>query len=151
MAGIRGGDAERGGPETRPFWLRFRTTMVLMSAPGWPVIRAAMEGDFSQRPGWHFVPVISGFAVFAPICMSVIHSRKIWEPPSWRANPMDRDRPAEGIHLAGWSCLSGAAGLAIAAVFRSTPDWSIVLPGALGLGLLVGARLVAILVSGRRT
>jgi|GEM_PF-2140537 len=146
---MQGHDIEPENSGARRFWLRFRLFLVLVSAPMWLAIRAEMDDDFSQRPEWHFVLVMFAFAAFASVFMSVIHAHKTWEAPSWRANPLDFDRPAEGIHLTGWSFLSGAFGLVVATSLRSTPDWSFVLPGAVGLGFLVGARLVAIPLAGR--
>ncbi len=64
--------------------------------------------------------------------------------PNWRDNPLDISRPLEGFHLSAWSFLAGAVALLVFGLFQKPTDWAWVLPASLGVGLLIGVRLVAI-------
>ena len=125
-------------------WKAVRVALVLLSAPLWLFFRSEMQGDFSAPPRLHFPLVLFGFSLFGVIVLSVLRSDKEWVIPSWHANPFDMARPLEGLHLSAWGFIVGALALLLVGVLRAPIDWSWVLPGCVGVGLLAGIRVVSI-------
>jgi len=102
-----------------------------------------MPDDFSQPPPWYFPFIIVGFTMFGVMAWHMLRSEMDWHRPSWTANPFNWGAPLEGVHLSGWSFVVGALGLLAANLFAQSTDWAWVLPGSIGVGFLVGARVVA--------
>ena len=128
--------------ESTTFWFYVRLALVALSVPIWLAIRSAMPDDFSQPPKWYFPCILIGFSLFSVFALSVLRSESHWQTPNWHANPLDHHRPLEGLHLTGWSFILGSFGLFFANLFYKASDWSWVLPGCIGLGLLLGVRLL---------
>ncbi len=103
-----------------------------------------MQEDFPTPPRWHFLLILIGFSAVSVLVLSVLRSDKDWVSPSWSESPLDAGRPLDGLHLAAWSFLAGAFALIVTGMLRGPTDWAWVLPGCIGLGLLVGIRLVSI-------
>jgi len=125
-------------------WLQLRIALVVLSAPAWLAIRAAMQDDFSTPPSWHFPIILIGFSGFFVLFLSVLRADMEWVAPSWHHSPLDNHRPLEGLHLSACSFLAGALALLVVGILREPTDWAWVLPASVGLGLLVGVRLASI-------
>lgn len=125
-------------------WLAFRIATVLLSLPAWIVIRSQMQDDFSDPPSWYFPLLLTGFVAFGVVALCALRSDKEWAAPSWRNNPFDIARPLEGFHLSAWSFLGGALALFLSGLMREPIDWAWVLPGCMGVGILLGVHIASI-------
>ena len=87
------------------------------------------------------VAMLFGFGV-----LSILRGRRLqWQPPSWDRNPFTLAHPEQFFHFSAFvTLMSGAAMLARAAYTTGnvTPDSCV--PIALGIGVLVGLRLMTI-------
>ena len=76
--------------------------------------------------------------------LSVFRSDKRWIAPSWCNSPLDLGKPLEGLHLSAWSFLAGAFALLTSGLYREQADFAWVLPACIGIGFLIGIRVVSI-------
>jgi hypothetical protein len=132
-------------------WKSIRVALVVLSAPIWLFFRSEMQGELSTPPSWYFPLVLCGFTLFGVIFLSVLRPDKEWAAPSWHANPFDMTRPLEGLHASGWGSIAGALTLFVFGMLQAQTDWSWVLPGCFGAGLLAGIRVVSIPIHRRDT
>ena len=128
-------------------WFAVRVVLVLFGGlGGW----ATNEGEPSAEvygPWWYSLALvpITGVMIVALLAVQAVNpwSAKVWQPPSWYANPFDFSQPLQFFHLAAWHFLAGGSVSILQAFVRTRPQLipEALLVTAVGVGAWLGVRV----------
>ena len=121
-------------------------------------IGAASRDDWMNRDpaiGFGIVPIVFAFMIVGllfVIGMQAVNpwSAKVWNKPSWAANPFSFSQPCQFFHLAAWFFMASGVGALIGRVLAHRAlDVGVPLLFAMGLGGRVGLVLVEFVFRGK--
>jgi hypothetical protein len=125
-------------------WLYVRITIVLLGAIAGCV--APLGPAAKPTIDWHIVLIIFGFISIGLVFVLAIQavnprSARIWQRPSWIANPFDFKQPMQFFHMAAFATLAQGIGLLGHLLFARFPFYAeAALPLAMGAAILLGLR-----------
>ena len=134
-------------------WTYLRLALILLSVIAFCF---APIGPQAVPPiGWS---ALAAIFIFCPLGLLFViglqsfnsRSAKVWQRPSWRTNPFQSRDPLQFFHLAAHVSLSQGAVNVIRIFSSSTPFYvEALVPFAIGVGCLLGLRLIMTLFRSR--
>jgi hypothetical protein len=136
-------------------WVYVRLAIILGSGIGACLLPLGPQA--APPIGWSALAAIFGACSIGMVLVLGIQrvnprSAKVWHRPSWTANPFNFKDPLQFFHLGAFVCLAEAVVTLIRWAFSAMPFYvEILVPSAMGLGILLGIGLTTVVFQSKFT